>query len=512
MKGIRVTLIATTIALALLVSASTLVIAVFGGDSLVVTDDPLDAAYRYQPLPGELDLDDLDMTLIWKAKGKNVTTPILVEDLDRDGLMEVVFGMDNGRVKAIEVANNETVLDIRLTKEAIEALVVGNVDGDKDDEIIFASAEGIYCYDFQKEEKRWNESFEVLDAELHLVEAATDDDDGPTKHDVIVLWSDSSYYLGAKHHVARYDGKGERLWATALSSLLGGNGPFASGLVLDADGSQVLFVNDHGETDIGFGGSSRNIWLLDTVSGRVEKSMSVGQTKLRSSPIPVLVNGSTRVAIGLRHGLSASDPDLLLYDIETGRHDLMDVSNSTWYIDWTFLAFAPDGQGGTVVMSKGWYIHSFVLSNPGINGTHPSSSSGHDSPHILCDIDDDGTIEILAPGGGVWIIDSQSMQNEALITVQSPGGGAAARATQIRLTVADIDDDKRSEVIFGYYDDGDAKTFSIFYLGTFDTPEDEHTNPGISVGWGIIAFVVGANILLLALLYRDWRRKGEEED
>jgi hypothetical protein len=505
--------IATVVAVALLVSASSFVIAIGGGDSLVATDDPLNATYRYQPLPGELDLDALDMTLVWKAKGRNVTTPILVEDLDRDGLKEIVFGMDNGRVIARELANNETVLDIQLTDEAIVALVVGNVDEDKDDEIVFTSAEGIYCYDFAKEKLRWNESLEILDAELHLVGAEVLKDD-LTKHDIVILWSDSTHYLGPQHHLARYTGNGEMLWRSDLSPLLYNNGPYASCLVLDLDGDGTLevFVNDFGYWDYGWGGYGRNIWILNVTSGRATKTMSVGQVHLMSAPIPVVVDGSTSVAIGLRQNGSGNSPDLLIYDGNARRHRLMDISNSTKYNEWSFLAFAPDETGGTVVISNGWHIHSFSWKDPSVNGTHPSSASGHDSPHILCDIDNDGVMDILAPGGGVHIIDSESMQKKAQITIHRPGGGVPSRATKIRFTVADLDDDRRSEVVFGYYDDGDAETFFIFYLGAFDTQVDDPTPTGVTVGWGIIAFVVGANILLVALLLRDYRRRGKEED
>ncbi len=505
--------IATVVAVALLVSASSFVVAIGGGDSLVVTDDPLNAAYRYQPLPGELDLDALDMTLVWKAKGRNVTTPILVEDLDRDGLYEIVFGMDNGRVKARELFNNETVLDIKLTDEAIEALVVGNVDGDKADEIVFASAEGIYCYDFAKEKLRWNDTVEILDSELHLVEAEVLKDD-LTKHDVVILWSDSTYYLGAKHHCARYDGKGEMLWRSDLSPLLSGNGPYASCQVidLDGDGSKEVFINDHGSTNIGFGGDSRNIWILNATSGKTTRSLSVGQTNLASAPMPLVVDGSTYVVIGLVQASEGNSMDLLVYDGNARRHHLMDVSNSTSYGEWSFLAFAPDEAGGTMVISKGWHVHSFSWKDPSVNGTHPGSVSGGNYPHILCDIDDDGTMEILLPGGGVYIIDSESMQREAQITQHRQGGGVPSRATKIRLTVADIDDDQRSEVVFGYYDDGDAETYFIYYLGTIDFQEDDPTPTGITIGWGIIAFVVGANLLLIALLVKDWRRRGMEED
>ena len=102
------------------------------------------------------------------------------------------------------------------------------------------------------------------------------------------------------------------------------------------------------------------------------------------------------------------------------------------------------------------------------------------------------------------------MQIEAQITQYQPGGGIGSRASAIRLTVADVDDDQRSEVIFGYYDDTGTETSYIFLLGGLDDQtEDDTPTEGRVIGWGIILFVVGANIVLIAVLIRDWRRKGD---
>jgi len=51
---------------ALVIIASSAAQATGAWDSLVVTEDPFDVHHRYQPLPGELDLETLDKTLIWK--------------------------------------------------------------------------------------------------------------------------------------------------------------------------------------------------------------------------------------------------------------------------------------------------------------------------------------------------------------------------------------------------------------------------------------------------------------
>jgi hypothetical protein len=477
------------------------------GESLVVTEDPFDVLHRYQPIPGELDLETLEKTLVWKAVNRSVTTPILVEDLDRDGMKEIVFGLDTGKVIALELITNETVLDIKVTNETIEDLVVGNVDGDDADEIVFTSSEGIYCYDFGKEKLKWSNPMEIFDSEINLVATGSENDD-PVKHEIVLLWSDGSYTHGTNHHVARLSAKGDLLWSSDLMPLVSATGLFVSSLVLDLDGDGTLevFVNDYRWDAIGSGGIGRNIWILNATSGTLKRSMAVGLTNFASPPMPLIAGGETRVVIGLDQGFANNSLDLLIFNGSAGSHRLLDVHNGTDRASWKSLAFFPGPSGGTMVMRSGWRIHTFSWDEPAVNATHPGSHSGPDDAPVVCDIDGDGVMEILAPGGGIWIIDSESMQMEAQIT-QERFDAVPSRATNIRLTVADVDDDQRSEVIFGYYDNGDAETAYIFLLGGLDDQtEDDTPTEGRVIGWSIILFVVGANIVLIALLIRDWRR------
>ncbi len=498
---------------ALVVIASSPAHAIGGGDSLVVTDDPFDVYHRYQPLPGELDLETLEKTLLWKSANRSVTTAILVEDLDGDGLREVVFGLSTGKVIALEVATNETILDIKLTDDAIEDLAVGNVDGDDADEIVFTSAEGIYCYDFGKEKLKWSNPMESLDSEINLVATGSEKDD-PVKNEIILLWSDGTYYLEADHHIARFTGKGEMLWSTDLFPLVYGSGPFASSLVLDLDGDGTLevFVNDYGWSAFGNGGAGRNIWILNATSGALTKSMAVGLTDFVSSPMPLVIGGETSVVIGLDPSSAGRSQDLLVYNGGTRCHRLVDVYNGSTSNPWEFLAFFPGPPATFVMSARGWTIHAFTWDEPTVNGTYPGRLLGPNVNPIVCDLDGDGVVEIMAPTlkAGVFIIDSESMQRKAQITQLQPGRGSSSSGSNIRLTVADVDDDQRSEVIFGYYDDFGSETFYIFLLGGLDDQtEDATPTEGQVIGWSIILFVVGANIVFIAVLIRDWRRKRE---
>ena len=158
-----------------------------------------------------------------------------------------------------------------------------------------------------------------------------------------------------------------------------------------------------------------------------------------------------------------------------------------------------------------WTIHAFSWDEPSVNGTYDVESRGLNVNPVVCDIDGDGVVEILAPGDGIWIIDSESMLPEAQITSEQ-FEGVPSRATNIRLTLADVDDDQRSELIFGYYDDAGSETSYIFLLGGLDDQTDDSTpTEAQAIGWSIVLFVIGANVVLIAVLIRDWRRKGEDD-
>jgi len=501
----------TSLVLALLVIIASSPAQTLGeGDSLVVSEDPFNVYHRYQTLPGELDLETLDKTLVWKLENRSITTPILVEDLDRDGLKELVFGLNTGKVIALELATNETILDLKLTEEAIMDLVVGNMDGDDADEIVFTSLDGIYCYDFAKETLKWSVPMEILESEIHLVKRGSKEEDS-TRHEIVLLWSDGSYYLGADHHVARFSSSGEILWSSDLKPLVSATGPYVSILVMDLDGDDSLeiFINDFGWSGIGFGGTGRNIWILNATSGALKKSMSVGLISFASPPIPLNINGDISVVVGLSASSANDSQDLFIYNGSTRSHRLVDVYNATDFESWQYLAFFPGPSIGTMVMRSGWTIHAFSWDDPSVNMTHPSTARSWGAEPIICDIDGDGVVDILVPGGGVLIIDSESMQGRAQIQ-EERFMGIASRASNIRLTVADVDDDQRSEVIFGYYDDTGTETAYIFLMGGLDDQtEDDTPTEGQAIGWSIILFVIGANVVLIAVLIRDWRRKGE---
>jgi len=359
---------------------------------------------------------------------------------------------------------------------------------------------------------------EIRDSEIDLVVTGSEEND-LVSHEIVLLWSDDSYHLGQDHHVARFSGGGDILWSSDLSPLVHAAGRWVSSLVLDLDGDGTLevFVNDHGWDALGSGGTGRNIWILDATSGTLKRSLSVGQTFFKSPPMPVIVDGEISVVIGLSHFTDGNAPDLLIYNGSAQSHRLVDVHNETDHTSWNSLAFFPGPSGGTMVMRSGWMIHTFSWDEPAVNATQPGSYWGHNYGPIVCDIDGDGVIEILKPVGGAYIIDgvdiidSESMQTRARITQYQPGGSVGSRATSIRLTVADVDDDQRSEVIFGYYDDTGTETAYIFLLGGLDDQtEDPTPTEGRVIGWSIILFVVGANIILIAILIRDWRHKGEE--
>jgi outer membrane protein assembly factor BamB len=482
---------------------------VYAGDSHISTPNPMYRSYMYQPDPGDLDYRNLTKHSVWKAEGENVSTRILIKDLDDDGISELVFGTDEGRLVSVEMGTQDIVLDDTPADRPIQFLVVGNVDDDEESELVFTNEYGIYCYDFDKGKLLWNHSYDTLDSEIMLIESRKEDD-GLVVNDIIVLRAKGDYYQGPSFFLLRFDGEGKEIFKTALISLGEQVGIRASmlGADLDGDGEVEIFVNDRQASGIGFGGVGRNFWILNSGTGTIVRTRSIAFVRFESGPMLAKLDGRLYVAIGLFQGASPYINDLLLYDAKEDTQRYMDAYDNTDTLAWSHLTFIPSLTSGTIVLaSSGWDLHAFRLDDPDDSWSAPAGTTAVLSTNpVACDIDDDGLEEVLVPGGGVTILDSTTGQEEARI---EPGVGQRAR--NIRLTVGDLDDDERSEVVLGYYDDEKTDRYEIFIVGDVDVETDVIELDPIWA-WAIVIFVVGANILLVADLYRQRRKRQQEKD
>lgn len=502
--GRRITTLATAALLfTAMASGGTL-----AGDAHVVTDDPLHRSGLHQPMPGDLDYDDINRTLIWESEEEGISTAVLVEDLDDNGLVELVFGTDAGRVLAIEVATKEKVIDIRPTETAAQYLAVGNVDDDESQEIVLTAEDGVYCYDYLRSWMQWEHSFQLLDSQVLLMEAS--DGDGPRGwDDVVVLRTSGDDIDGPSHMLLRFDDEGKELYQTPLLPPGGSAGSRASCVAadLDGDGTMEVFINDRYAATVGAEGNGRNIWIVNADDGPLKTSMAVAQVVFESEPMLVMSGERLSVAIGLSQGWDGiNDHDVAFYESWEGTFRYVNFFNDSRGVAWTHLGFMPEAEGQMMLATSTGGMHVFHFDAPGISWSKTSVSgrSLHTNP-VSCDIDDDGKVELLVPDEGITILDMDVGNEEARV---EPSQG---RAINIRLTAGDLDGDGRSEVVWGYLDDEERNAYQLYILGNL-APQEAVPDIDPMWGWVLVVFVLVANVAMVAYLIHDWNRRKDAEE
>jgi len=206
-------------------------------------------------------------------------------------------------------------------------------------------------------------------------------------------------------------------------------------------------------------------------------------------------------------GLGIADrTDLLLFDAVDLSFQYLDVYDNDEIVSWQYLTYIPDATSGTIVLaSSNWNMHAFHLVNTNVSWTHQFSGAGLSTIPVACDIDDDGQMELLCPGGGITYIDVLTGQVEGRYDLEM------GTAISIVLTVGDVDDDDITETVFGYYESDKTHVYQLLVLGHLDSPEPE---PPASAFWGwvLVLLVVGANILLLIDLWFTRKKRHEMDE
>jgi hypothetical protein len=322
---------------------------------------------------------------------------------------------------------------------------------------------------------------------------------------VLVLRSKGTSLTGTDHYIIRLDGEGSEVYKTRLQELEDRPALHASWVVadLDRDNDLDVFVCDRGRAGIGASGPGKNVWLAEASNGSVVGRWVIRHATLASRPMLVVSQGWKYVAVGMEQGLGTADNnDLLMFDAIDGSFQYMDVYDNDEIVAWQYLTYVPDSVSGTMVMaSSDWHMHAFHLLDTGQNWTRKFSGSGLANIPVACDIDDDGRVELLCPGGGITFIDVLSGEVE--------GSYELERGTpiQIALTVGDIDGDDISETVFGFHESQTTHVYGLTVLGHVDAPEPE---PPVSSfwGWALILIIVGANLVLFYNLYFSYWKKG----
>jgi hypothetical protein len=477
------------------------------GDSHVLTENEHFMSYRYQPAPGDMDYDSIDARPVWNSGSQNISTAVLCEDLDDDGVLELVFGTDSGRLFAVELGTwYEDIKEEVVEGGEVHALAIGNLDDDEDREIAVASSEGLHCFDTSNGKVAWERDYQTFDGDLQLVPARVEKDE-LARSDVLFLRTKGEAITGTEHFVIRVDGEGSEVYKTRLQEKEDRPALHASWVVADLDRDNDLdaFVCDRGRAGIGASGPGKNIWLVEVGNGTLADRWVIRHATLASRPALVVSRGWKYVAVGMEQGLGTADRnDLVMFDGTDRSFQYLDVHQNDEVVAWQYLTYVPDATSGTLVLaSSNWKVHAHHLVDRNVSWTRDFSGSGLANIPVACDIDDDGRNELLFPGGGITFVDA--------LTGEEEGRYQPERGTPIliAMTVGDVDDDDVSEVVFGYHESQTTGVYELTVLGDLDIPEPE---PPPSRMWGylFVVLLVAANVALFADLYfRHWKRREE---
>jgi outer membrane protein assembly factor BamB len=477
------------------------------GESRVITINDHFRSYRYQPRAGDLDIYDPDRQPVWSNKEENITTGVFAQDLDDSGINELVFGTDRGRLFAIQLGTWEDVLKEEITSAELHAIAIGNLDDDEEPEVVITAADGIYCFDMSNEKVIWSRDYENFYSQVMLVPVRTEPGE-LDRSEVLVLRAKGTSLAGTEFFLMRFDGEGHELYKTILTGLEGPHALRPSWVVqdLDRDSDLDVFVSDRGNAAIGASGPGRNIWLVEASNGTISGTWTIRHATLASRPLLVVSDGYKFVAIGMNAGMGTADAnDLLLFEGSERSFQYMDIYDNSEIVSWQYLNYIPDGASGTMVLSSSnWNMHAFHLGNKNVSWTKQFTGAGLSTNPVACDIDDDGEVELICPGGGLTFINVITGEVEGRIDVEK------GTAISIVLTVGDIDDDDVSETVFGHYDSESRRVYDLSVYGQVAYEEPEHASS--FWGWVLVLAIVGANIVLIIDLWRKWEHRGEDEE
>ncbi len=423
----------------------------FGGASGAFDAQALDPGTHLEERPGELDYCHNNATEIWSTHWEDfpestITTPLECVDIDGDGVDEVVFGTYDGRILVLDPVMHGVLLDMSVTEENIDSIDVGNVDEDPGMELICIAhkAQGtldtttLVCVDCTSRAVQWSSPGQVVPEQVSLFD---DDEDGVL--DIFV----TGYFLARyEHWYWRYDGSGREVMNGSLTLPSAVPAALSTHIIGDLDGDgdyEAFFIDKYSYWSIDRPVKGRNLWMIDLGTGAIELARSYPELIFYSDPMLLQHSGRAEVLAGL--GCSSSDGmDLWVLDLATGNHTLHDLSNGSLGEDqWTQLSMAPGPDGPVVLMNSAndarlaWSTATGLV----LWGTAADSKTATLSHTVVCDIDGDGSYELISPFGSVTVLDALSGVLEADLRIHG------------KMAVGDLDGDGLSELLLNVAED-----------------------------------------------------------
>ncbi len=394
----------------------------------------VDPSTMVHEMPGALDYGDHTVSTIWSYwdndepdYGKVVS--MVADDIDRDGIDDVVFGTLDHHLIAIRMPSCEEVLNLTFP-HTLFRVAVGNVDDDASREVIVHSGGRVYCVDIDDREVCWSTPFGTgIWSETSPIRFTDEDGDGV--EDILV---------SSRIFFYRISGNGSVVYSTCIDQTSYEEGPEYTFIVddIDGDGADEVFLNDRGWNYDSYYG--RRVCILDVASGELEYSRVFMDLILGSNPVHFTSGGRHYIAMGLIRGKADESSDLMVMDVESKEVTEYDVLEGEWYdANLQHLALVPTSDGPSLVLDEGNMAMWSFTENETV-WTKVWSGSAHPHEVFTCDADNDGHYEVLSTQVHQRFFDISDGTMEAELLGDFAGGAS------YRTLLGDLDGDGLTEL------------------------------------------------------------------
>jgi hypothetical protein len=447
-----------------------------------------------------------------------VSTDIVSGDIDKDGHIDLVFGTKDGHAIAVDVLARKVIVDAALAKGPIDHFVLGNLDGDKAQEIIASSGNQLFCIDGLYGDVQWHLTSQKDWGDEGSIDGLTVyDDDGDGSSDLFFFTKRSGGDDGAidKVMLTKVDGKGKELFSISLPRHLQSLGIEFSMVFshIEMSDSLVGIVVDRGMGLIS-GGLGQHLWIVDLTYGDILFYEQYPELTFDSPPIVVEYHLRNYLLIGLIEGSDG----LMVFDLDNFTSTLFPVAPRPGYgAYWQHMVRVQDSDDLRISLtgsSATQAVWSFKQGKTIWTYDAPGSRGFPFPPKVL-DIDSDGQAEIICSFGYPVIFDASTGMIEFGEDEFSTHGGGDGR-----IAVDDFDGDGHSEICggSGYFyrlsGDGPGLRFQIYLFDSSPVAPGHHQFPparvsDASIGeWiSIPIIVLGTSAILVTARMRATKKR-----
>jgi hypothetical protein len=386
--------------------------------------------------------------------------------LDDNGINEIIFGTNTGRIIAVDINTTAEILNVSIFNREITSLLVTNVNVQPGIEIITSSLDGICCYNYNSRSILWKKSnYPIIDEMESIL------NDSYIFSDIVFL---------SRYQLIRIDGYGQVKFNSTINPIDNEIGPYFSIAQIEDEHNNIrLFITDYGSSSEHYPGTprpiGRHIWVFDSESGENTYSHGYKQFYFTTESTIYYHNNSSFIACGIFGDLSIPIySDIFIFNCSSFEYKIYEILTGRKEFRWMSISTIPNSVSPTFLLcSNTAKLISWSLGSQSFTQYFNGSSYYRMREHpMICDIDHDNRYEIIMPLGYILIFDSISGDMEHTIEVDS------RVITKVKIGIGDLDKDSYSELYVGYLIENNKNKYLIKII---DSPLIENKlNPEVS--------------------------------